>query len=95
MDYIKSNERVHKQFNELQKNYGQEYNFFFYLKEQDFFQNYGPMSLSYTEFLELKEQIVSLTDSKTYTKRSTPTGTRSLLRTPITSSTSFLTTTGI
>lgn len=64
VDYIKSNERVHKQFNELQKNYGQEYNFFFYLKEQDFFQNYGPMSLSYTEFLELKEQIVSLTDSK-------------------------------
>lgn len=64
VDYIKSSERVHKQFNELQKNYGQEYNFFFYLKEQNFFQNYGPMSLSYTEFLELKEQIVSLTDSK-------------------------------
>ncbi|MFG1733574.1 sensor histidine kinase [Paenibacillus sp. 843] len=64
VDYIKSSERVHKRFNELQKNYGQEYNFFFYLKEQDFFQNYAPMSLSYTEFLELKEQIVSLTDSK-------------------------------
>ncbi|AYB45364.1 histidine kinase [Paenibacillus lautus] len=64
VDYIKSSERVHKRFNELQKNYGQEYNFFFYLKEQDFFQNYAPMSLSYTEFQELKEQIVSLTDSK-------------------------------
>lgn len=64
VDYIKSSERVHKRFNELQKNYGLEYNFFFYLKEQDFFQNYAPMSLSYTEFQELKEQIVSLTDSK-------------------------------
>lgn len=64
VDYIKSSERVHKRFNELQKNYGQEYNFFFYLKDQDFFQNYAPMSLSYTEFQELKEQIVSLTDSK-------------------------------
>ncbi|GIO97722.1 hypothetical protein J14TS5_28080 [Paenibacillus lautus] len=64
VDYIKSSERVHKRFNELQKNYGQEYNFFYYLKEQDFFQNYAPMSLSYTEFLELKQQIVSLTDSK-------------------------------
>lgn len=64
VDYIKSNERMHKRFNELQKNYGQEYNFFFYLKDQDFFQNYAPMSLSYAEFRDLKEQIVELTDSK-------------------------------
>lgn len=64
VDYIKSNERMHKRFNELQKNYGQEYNFFFYLKDQDFFQNYAPMSLSYAEFRDLKEQIVTLTDSK-------------------------------
>ncbi|WP_234972839.1 hypothetical protein [Paenibacillus vortex] len=66
VDYIKSNERMHKRFNELQKNYGQEYNFFFYLKDQDFFQNYAPMSLSYAEFRDLKEQIVTLTD---YQKR--------------------------
>lgn len=63
-DFIKSNERVHKRFNELQKDYGQEYNFFFYLKEENFFQNYAPMSLSYKEFLDLKKQIISLTDTK-------------------------------
>lgn len=64
VDFIEASERVHKRFNELQKNYGQGYNFFFYLKEQDFFQNYAPMSVTYSEFLEIKEQIVSLTDSK-------------------------------
>lgn len=64
VDFIKSNERMHKRFNELQKNYGKEYNFFFYMKEQDFFLNYAPMSLTYAEFRDLKEQIVSLTDSK-------------------------------
>lgn len=64
VDFIEASERVHKRFNELQKNYGQGYNFFFYLKEQDFFQNYAPMSVTYSEFLEIKEQIVSLTDTK-------------------------------
>lgn len=64
VDFIKSSEQVHKRFNELQKNYGQEYDFFFYMKDQRFFQNYGPMSLSYPEFEDLESQIISLTDSK-------------------------------
>lgn len=58
-EFFEGNENLHKRFNELQKNYGQEYNFFVYLKKQDFFLNCAPISIPYTDYLELKEQVIA------------------------------------
>ncbi|MRN53653.1 cache domain-containing sensor histidine kinase [Paenibacillus monticola] len=63
-EFLKSNENLHKRFTELQKNYGQEYNFFFYLKNQSFFLNCAPISVSYTDYRELKKQISSYIENK-------------------------------
>ncbi|MBW4085737.1 histidine kinase [Paenibacillus sp. S150] len=63
-EFLKSNDNLHKRFTELQKNYGQEYNFFFYLKNQSFFLNCAPISVSYTDYLELKRQIHSYIEDK-------------------------------
>ncbi|MDU2241373.1 MAG: histidine kinase [Paenibacillus sp.] len=59
VEFFEGNENLHKRFNELQKNYGQEYNFFVYLKEQDFFLNCSPISIPYSDYLELKEQVIA------------------------------------
>jgi two-component system, sensor histidine kinase YesM len=58
-EFFEGNENLHKRFNELQKNYGQEYNFFVYLKEQEFFLNCSPISIPYSDYLELKEQVIA------------------------------------
>ncbi|MGG3455527.1 Sensor histidine kinase YpdA [compost metagenome] len=58
-EFFEGNENLHKRFNELQKNYGQEYNFFVYLKKQDFFLNCAPISIPYSDYLELKEQVIA------------------------------------
>ncbi|ANS75717.1 histidine kinase [Paenibacillus yonginensis] len=58
-EFFKAGERLHKRFTELQKNYGQEYNFFLYLKNQDYFLNYAPISIPYGDYQDLKEQITS------------------------------------
>ncbi|AIQ59909.1 cache domain-containing sensor histidine kinase [Paenibacillus borealis] len=63
-EFINSNEDLHKRFTELQKNYGQEYNFFYYLKNQSFFLNCAPISIDYTVYRELKKQIISFIDDK-------------------------------
>lgn len=62
--FIKANENLYKRFTELQKNYGLEYNFFFYLKNQSFFLNCAPMSISYTDYRNLKDQMVSYIEDK-------------------------------
>ncbi|EES72929.1 ATPase/histidine kinase/DNA gyrase B/HSP90 domain protein [Paenibacillus sp. oral taxon 786 str. D14] len=59
VEFFEGNENLHKRFNELQKNYGQEYNFFVYLKKQDFFLNCAPISIPYSDYLELKEQVIA------------------------------------
>lgn len=59
VEFFEGNENLHKRFNELQKNYGQEYNFFVYLKEQEFFLNCSPISIPYSDYLELKEQVIA------------------------------------
>ncbi|AOZ90912.1 sensor histidine kinase [Paenibacillus crassostreae] len=64
VEFFKSNEILHSRFAELQKNYGQEYNFFYYLKNQSFFLNCAPISVNYGEYLELKKQIISFIDDK-------------------------------
>ncbi|RRJ61689.1 sensor histidine kinase [Paenibacillus oralis] len=58
-EFFEANENLHKRFTELQKNYGQEYNFFVYLKKQPFFLNCAPISISYSDYLALKEQIIA------------------------------------
>ncbi|WP_379161649.1 sensor histidine kinase [Paenibacillus sp. sgz5001063] len=63
-EFIKSNDDLYKRFSELQKNYGQEFNFFFYMKNQSFFLNCAPMSINYTDYLELKKQIHSYIEDK-------------------------------
>ncbi|CQR57214.1 integral membrane sensor signal transduction histidine kinase [Paenibacillus riograndensis SBR5] len=63
-EFLKSNSNLYKRFSELQKNYGQEYNFFFYLKNQSFFLNCAPISVSYTDYLELKKLIYSYIEDK-------------------------------
>ncbi|MNO19381.1 putative sensor-like histidine kinase [compost metagenome] len=63
-EFLKSNDNLHKRFTELQKNYGQEYNFFFYLKNQSFFLNCAPISVNYTDYTELKKQIYSYIEDK-------------------------------
>ncbi|MCL6604178.1 MAG: histidine kinase [Paenibacillus sp.] len=64
IEFIKLNENLHKRFTELQKNYGQEYNFFYYLKNESYFLNCAPISVSYTDYQELKKQIISYIDDK-------------------------------
>ncbi|QSF47889.1 histidine kinase [Paenibacillus tianjinensis] len=64
IEFLKSNENLHKRFTELQRNYGQEYNFFYYLKNQSYFLNCSPISISYSEYLALREQIISFIDDK-------------------------------
>ncbi|WP_027094711.1 sensor histidine kinase [Cohnella thermotolerans] len=64
--FIKANSGLFQRFTELQKNYGQEYNFFVYLKKQDFFLNCAPLSISYPEYRELKEQVESFADRNVY-----------------------------
>lgn len=59
IEFLKANENLHKRFSELQRNYGQEYNFFVYLKKQSFFLNCAPISIPYTDYRELKNQIMS------------------------------------
>ncbi|MDO7907588.1 histidine kinase [Paenibacillus sp. JX-17] len=67
--FLKSSDNLRKRYTELQKNYGQSYNFFFYLKNEHYFLNYAPMSLSFAEYEELKKQIISYTDdSRVYEK---------------------------
>jgi two-component system sensor histidine kinase YesM len=62
--FIKSNETLYNRFSELKKNYDQPYNFFLYLKNQNFFSNTAPMTLSYPEYRELKKLIVSYVEDK-------------------------------
>ncbi len=63
-EFLKAQEKLFKRFTELTKNYEQEYNFFYYLKSRDLFRNCAPMGISYGQFLELKQQIRSLTEDK-------------------------------
>ncbi|WP_379140872.1 sensor histidine kinase [Paenibacillus sp. sgz500992] len=64
IEFLKANENLHKRFTELQKNYGLEYNFFYYLKNQSYFLNCAPISVTYTDYRELKKQIISYIDDK-------------------------------
>lgn len=62
--FINSNQDLHKRFTELQKNYGQEFNFFYYLQNQSFFLNCAPISIDYAVYRELKKQIITFIDDK-------------------------------
>lgn len=57
--FLKANDNLHKRFTELQKNYEQEYNFFFYLKDRSYFLNCAPISIPYSDYQKLKEQITA------------------------------------
>ncbi|WNS44212.1 histidine kinase [Paenibacillus sp. MMS20-IR301] len=63
-EFLNSNEDLFKRFSELQRNYGQEFNFFFYLRNQSFFLNCAPISIDYSDYRELREQIISFIDDK-------------------------------
>lgn len=63
-EFLKSNTQLHQRFTELQKNYGQAYQFFIYLKNKDFFLNCAPLSIGYPDYLELKRQIISYAEDK-------------------------------
>jgi sensor histidine kinase YesM len=62
--FLKSNDALYKHFSELQRNYGQEYNFFIYLKKPNFMTNIAPMNLSYPDYQELKKQIDTYAEYK-------------------------------
>ncbi|WP_364146023.1 sensor histidine kinase [Paenibacillus sp. LPE1-1-1.1] len=63
-EFIKANTELYKRFSELQKNYNQKYNFFVYLKDQQYFLNTAPTSLNYSDYLELKKQIFTYVQDK-------------------------------
>jgi len=63
-EFIKSNEKLYWRYSELQKNYAQEFNFFYYLKNQPYFLNCAPISIPYSDYQELKRQIMSLIEDK-------------------------------
>lgn len=63
-EYIKSNEKLYWRYSELQKNYAQEFNFFYYLKNQPYFLNAAPISIPYSDYQELKRQIIFFIDDK-------------------------------
>lgn len=62
--FLKSNEKLHKLFAELQRNYSQSYNFFYYLESSEYFLNCAPISISYSDYSEVKRQIITLTREK-------------------------------
>lgn len=62
--FLKSNVSLHKRFTELQKNYEQKYNFFFYLKNYQYFLNCAPINISYTDYQEIKRQIMFYVEDK-------------------------------
>lgn len=64
VEFIKSNESLRSRFTELQKNYGHEYNFFYYLKNHSYFLNCSPISVNYSDYTELKNHIISIIDDK-------------------------------
>ncbi|WP_211749280.1 histidine kinase [Paenibacillus sp. Marseille-Q4541] len=61
-EFLESSDKLRKRYTELQKNYGPEYQFFFYYKEKDLFLNYAPMKLSYPEYEELRQQMMTYTE---------------------------------
>lgn len=63
-EFLKANNDLYKRFSELQRNYGQEYNFFVYLKNQQYFMNAAPTTLNYSNYVELKKQIFSYAQDK-------------------------------
>ncbi|WP_438348412.1 sensor histidine kinase [Paenibacillus sp. FA6] len=68
-EYIKSNEKLYWRYSELQKNYAQDFNFFYYLKDQPYFLNCAPISIPYSDYQELKRQImVFIDDNNVYEK---------------------------
>ncbi|WP_228469305.1 sensor histidine kinase [Paenibacillus sp. JNUCC31] len=62
--FLKANEKLHMLFAELQRNYGQSYNFFYYLENSEYFLNCAPISISYSDYSEVKKQIITLTRDK-------------------------------
>ncbi|WP_232061277.1 cache domain-containing sensor histidine kinase [Paenibacillus odorifer] len=64
IEFLKANDNLFKRFTELQKNYGHEYNFFYYLKNETYFLNCAPISVTYTDYRELKKKIISYIDDK-------------------------------
>ncbi|GGF99669.1 hypothetical protein GCM10010912_50580 [Paenibacillus albidus] len=69
IEFLESNESLRSKFTELQKNYGQEFNFFYYLKNHSYFLNCAPLSVTYTDYMELKKKIMSfIDDTEVYEK---------------------------
>ncbi|MBT2293194.1 histidine kinase [Paenibacillus albidus] len=62
IEFLESNESLRSRFSELQKNYGQEFNFFYYLQNHSYFLNCAPLSVTYTDYMELKKKIMSIID---------------------------------
>jgi len=62
--FIKSHRNLYKRYAELQKSLGAEYNFFIYLKENQFFANSAPMNLPYPEFEALEKQVIESVEDK-------------------------------
>lgn len=68
-DFLEASDNLRKRYTELQKNYGPAYNFFYYSKEEKLLRNYAPMSITYPEYQELGQQMVSYTsDPNVYDK---------------------------
>lgn len=63
-EFLKANTNLYKRFVELQKSYGQEYNFFLYLRDRDYLQNCAAMTLSYPEVQALREKMASYVKDK-------------------------------
>lgn len=63
-EFRKSNEILYWRYSELQKNYVQKINFFYFLKDKPYFLNSAPISIPYSDYQELKKQIMSLTEDK-------------------------------
>ncbi|HIW34909.1 MAG TPA: histidine kinase [Candidatus Paenibacillus intestinavium] len=64
-DFIKSNRNLYRRYAELKQSLGAEFNFFVYLKNNDYFSNFAPMSLSYPEYEALRAQIIASIDNGT------------------------------
>ncbi|MBB6729862.1 cache domain-containing sensor histidine kinase [Cohnella zeiphila] len=77
--FIKAKNDLYKRFAELQKGYGEEYDFFLYLSGQDFLVNCAPMNLTYAEYGALQDQIRAFVkDKNLYEKYSSRWSTLSL-----------------
>ncbi|SFJ81013.1 Histidine kinase-, DNA gyrase B-, and HSP90-like ATPase [Paenibacillus sp. UNC496MF] len=65
-EFRKANKTLYRRFVEVQKGYGEQYNFFLYFDKKDYLQNCAPMGMTYKEYQALQKQVGLYIKDKVY-----------------------------